>query len=191
MASASAAHRPATNLQEGKASFIFHLRSSAPFTAIPSFWGPILCPSAVRSPWTKGDTQILSRQSLCPKLPPPPCAVMGSGPSLSPPPTFHPFPRATGTLLPSCPPHPIPARSPLPPRDLVLHLPQTQWHQQISMGVGVGGAHLKSLQADLGQDQGFSSMKRTSEIRELLFIFSLHQQSDGHLPFFLPPCRTE
>lgn len=108
MASASAAHRPATNLQEGKASFIFHLRSSAPFTAIPSFWGPILCPSAVRSPWTKGDTQILSRQSLCPKLPPTTMCCDGLW-SLSEPtphlpslPTGH---RNPPLIMPS-PPHP-------------------------------------------------------------------------------------
>lgn len=74
-------------------------------------------------------------------------------------------------------PHPS---VPPPPRDLVL---ATNLMVLANQHRG-GEAHLESLQADLGQDQGFSSMKRTSEIRGLLFTFSLLQQTDGHLPFF-------
>lgn len=89
-----------------------------------------------------------------------PCLPVGQKKSYSPPPQEgHPcsFMRPT----------PV---SPPPPRDPVLVLENLVASANQHRG---GGVPLKSLPADLGQDQGFSSMKRTSEIRELLFIFSL------------------
>lgn len=188
---ASSQHRP--QLQQPiywdeKGSSIFHLRHSAFSAAVPSFSGPISClPASEMAPDQRGHAspemtahlRKVCRQSLQHAH-----SVMDSGPSRSPVPTFCPFPRAKrGSLHPpyqgrhSCSFMP-PPRCPPPPPPRDLGLPHsTNQHRG-------GGAHLESLQADLGQDHGFSSMKRTSEIRELLFIFSLPQQSDGHLPFF-------
>ena len=68
--------------------------------------------------------------------------------------------------------------SPPPPGSCACHKPDSV--SRLSQG---WGSHFGSLQADLRQNRGFSSMEKTSEIRKLLFIFSLWQ-SDRHLPFF-------
>lgn len=53
-----------------------------------------------------------------------------------------------------------------------------------------GRAHLESLQVDLGQDQGFSSMKKTSETRAAIHFLPSPTEGSA-FAFFLPPCRTK
>lgn len=197
---ASSQHRPQPQLPiywDEKASSIFHFRHSASSAAVPSFSGPISCLPASEMALDQRGHAGPELTAHMPKVCPYPLrhahSVMDSGPSLSPAPIFHPFlwakrramhPPHQGShpcsFVPSPPVSPLPPGVPPPPRDLVL---ATNLMVLANQHRG-GGALLESLQADLGQDQGFSSMKRTSEIRELLFIFSLLQQSDGHLPFF-------
>lgn len=187
---ASSQHRPQLQLPiywDEKGSSIFHLRHSAFSAAVPSFSGPMSCLPASEMALDQRGHASPEMTAHLPKVCPHPLqhahSVMDSGPSLSPVPTFCPFPRAKRGSI-----HPL-----LPGKALLLlHAstpvsppPQGTWCLPHSTNQHRGGGpHLESLQADLGQDQGFSSMKRTSEIRELLFIFSLHQQSGGHLPFF-------
>lgn len=76
---------------------------------------------------------------------------------------------------------------------LLLHAP----HPGIPLNLMVSanqhrgaGAHLKSLQADLGQDQGFASVERTSETREL---YSCSPSAGGrvHVCLVLPSLQNQ
>lgn len=193
---ASSQHRPQLQLPiywDEKGSSIFHLRHSAFSAAVPSFSGPMSCLPASEMALDQRGHASPEMTAHLPKVCPHPLqhahSVMDSGPSVSPVPTFCPFPRAKrGSIHPLLPGkallllHASTPVSPPPPRDLVL---ATQHKSAQGWGtpsrVPAGGSRTRS---------GIFKHEKDLRDKGTAIHFLPPPAEWWAFAFFLSPCRT-